>query len=42
MEGVIRGGEFLIHLLCGRREARAAINRTRATILINNWLRSGQ
>jgi len=41
MEGLIRAGEFLAHLLCWSRKARAAITRRRATILINNWLRSG-
>jgi len=41
MEGVMRAGEFLAHLLLWSRRARATIIRRRATVCINNWLRSG-
>ena len=41
MEVVLRAGKFLAHLLCGSRRAWATISRRRATIRINNWLRSG-
>ncbi len=41
MEGVIRAGQFLIQLSCGSTKAGAAMKRRRASILINNWLRSG-
>ena len=41
MEGIMRAGKFLAHLLCWSPRARATINRRRAAIRINNWLRSG-
>ena len=41
MEGAVRVGKFLAHLLCGSRRARATVTRRRATVSINNWLRSG-
>ena len=41
MKGLIRAGELLLHMLCGSTRARATMKRRRATILINNWLRSG-
>jgi len=41
MEGMMRAGKFLLHLLCWSRRVRATITRRRATIRINNWLRSG-
>ena len=41
MEGIMRAGKFLAHLLCWSPGARATINRRRAAIRINNWLRNG-
>ncbi len=41
IESLMRGGEILLHLLSGSRRARAAMQRRREIVLINNWLRSG-